>query len=239
MHMHRSRIWDTETAQFNCEVQSAPCTGTWQQRRYLASAFCRLHRHHKGGPLSFQGRKRCGHSRVCPAWANVSGTSLQVCYAGTRTGFPAWHCDTLQGSEGHLELKTSFLLQGVDSPERDTETCLIFRYHQHSRNLLLTPQDHKFLQFCIPSSNLSPTEGLNKQPLEAVPGVILLPCFSFTRVLLRQDLGAGCLGTGQHIGVWAPPPFAADKSGKETPSDTTPLTISIFYAKLNGSNIRK
>ena len=136
-------------------------------------------------------------------------------------------CGTATLCRAHLELKWSVSLQSMDSPERDTDDpCLIFRYHHwHSRNLLLTPQDHKFLllhdryletRFYTPSSNLSPKEGLNKQSLEIVPGAILLPCFSFTRVLLCQDLGAGCPGTIQRVSVWAPPPLTAAKSGKET-----------------------
>lgn len=51
--------------------------------------------------------------------------------------------------------------------------CLIFRYHWHPRNLLLTPQVHKFIllhhwcleiAFCNPSSSLSPKHSLKNSP---------------------------------------------------------------------------
>lgn len=71
--------------------------------------------------------------------------------------------------------------------------CLIFRCHWHPRNLLLTPQVHRFILlhhwcleigFCNISSNLSPKHSV-KSSLEIASGATFLPCFSITRVLLQ------------------------------------------------------
>ena len=168
--------------------------------------------------------------RLSRAGSGVSGCALpgltHLCRCAALRPGQVSLCGAATLCRARLELKPSFSLCSVDSPARDTEDpCLTFRYHWHSGNLLLTPQDHEFLllhdrcletRFYTPSSNLSPKEGLNKQSLETVPGGIFLSCFSFTRVLLCQDPGAGCPGTIQHVSVWAPPPLTAAEKGEKT-----------------------
>lgn len=156
--------------------------------------------------------------RVSRAGSGVAGCALpgltRLCRCAARRPGQVSLCGA---ARARLELKPSFSLRGVGSPARDTEDpCLIFRYRWHSRNLLLTPQDHQFLllhdrcletRFYTPSSNPSPKEGLNKQSLEQSLEVVFCPVSASP---------GWCPGTIHHVSVWAPPPLTAAENGEET-----------------------
>lgn len=132
--MHSSCVWDTETAQFNRVLRELPAG---HLAAPVSPGFGCM-----GGTDVDRRLSRAGSGA---AGCALPGLTCPCRWAALRPGQVSL-CGTATLCRARLELKPSFSLRGVDSPARDAEDpWLTFRYHWHSRNLLLTPQDRKFL----------------------------------------------------------------------------------------------